>query len=133
MQKAARTARRPKGRSLLDWEGEYEDRLWRGPDTVRLHVVTTGYSVLREWDPVAELFQGWYVNLELPGRLASRDLIMDLVFSDDLLTWSYKDRHEFDWARAAGRLSAQQAATALQRRLDSVATGPGMEGPGAAG
>lgn len=115
----------PQGRSLLGWDGEYEDRPWHGPDTVRLHVVTAGYSVLRRWDAVAEAFQGWYVNLELPWRRTpigfdSRDLVLDVAVSDDLLTWSYKDRDEFDWAGRAGRLSADDAATALEQAQQAV-------------
>ncbi|GAA2083148.1 DUF402 domain-containing protein [Streptomyces albiaxialis] len=109
----------------------YTDRWWDGPDTVRLHVVGSAYSVIRSWDPEAREFHGWYINLEAPWTRTgvgfdSEDYVLDIVVEDDLSTWSWKDEAEYQRARTTGRISngtdlmiqktAHEAVTGLGRR-----------------
>jgi hypothetical protein len=47
----------PSGRMLLEWDGHYTNRLWTGPDTLRLHILGTGYSIIHAWNPAESCFQ----------------------------------------------------------------------------
>lgn len=57
---------------------------------------------------------GWYVNLELPWRRTamgfdSRDLVLDIVITEDLSSWEWKDADELEWALDAGTIDAETA------------------------
>lgn len=110
-------------------DGHVEHR-WPGPTNVRLHVVGTTISVIRNWDPAKRCFTGWYVNLELPWRPSpvgydSRDLVLDLTVADDLSRWRFKDGDQLRWLVAQGMMSARHAewirgqGAAAAHRIDS--------------
>jgi predicted RNA-binding protein associated with RNAse of E/G family len=106
-------------RSMPDEQVGYTDRLWIGPDMLRVHIVGTGYSVLRAWNHTQSCFHGWYINLEAPWRRTpvgfdSLDHILDITVADDLSSWAYKDEDEYDWARRTHRISDDQAAAITQ-------------------
>lgn len=107
----------PNGRQMLPdgWSGEHEPIAYGGPSTVRAYEWGSMYSVIRRWTPTG--CAGWYVNLESPWtRTAigfdSRDLILDVVFDDELDRWSWKDSDELDWAVEVGLETADQASAA---------------------
>ncbi|MEQ4209364.1 DUF402 domain-containing protein [Actinopolymorpha sp. B9G3] len=111
-----------------DWDGGYEDdAVYHGPGVVRLHVVADGYSIIRTWDHETGQFQGWYVNLELPWQRSapgfdSKDLVLDVVATDDLSAWKWKDEDEFSWAQEVGLLTPDQAVLAEAQARKAIAT-----------
>jgi Protein of unknown function (DUF402) len=112
-----RTGRRggPRGGMLPGgWDGGHRDSVWQGAPNVRVHVVGTAMSVIRQWDAQASQFTGWYINLELPWRRTpvgfdSRDLILDVTISDDLSDWQWKDEAHLAWAVETGLLTGAAA------------------------
>lgn len=84
---------------------------WR--DTSNLRVITEGQWSSVWWFFGRDLiFQGWYVNLEVPlGRTdIGTDRIdgaLDVTVAPDR-TWRWKDEDEADAAVDAGRISAEQ-------------------------
>jgi hypothetical protein len=106
----------PRGRTMLPggWDGQHVDRVFDAAPMVRLHLHGEGYTVLRQWSFEEDRADGWYVNLESPWRRTSigfdsRDSVLDIVVSDDLSSWSWKDRDEFDWSVANGLLTVAEA------------------------
>ncbi len=120
-----------------DWDGGYRNASAFEGCNVRLQVRKDGYSVLRNWDPEAEKFTSWYVNLELPWRRARRrlradgarpillfdsaDLFLDIVVEDDLSGWHWKDEDEVLWATKAGLQSPQRTAFAEGQAKAAIA------------
>lgn len=106
----------PRGRMLLvdQWDGTHVDVEWNLPGVGRLHLPNSMISVMRQWDPDLGEYHGWYVNLEKPWRRTklgfdSEDLVLDVVVSDDLSLWNWKDEDEFDYAIASGRIAPEDA------------------------
>lgn len=107
----------PKGRSMLPdgWDGGHAAVRWApGHDIVRVYAPGTAHSVLREWHPNAQRFEGWYVNLELPWTRTeigfdTRDLALDVAFDGDLTTARLKDEDELAWAEEQGTISLAEA------------------------
>lgn len=112
-----RTGRRggPRGSILKDgWNGAHEERKWNGQPSVRVHPAGRPYAVIRAWDALAQRFDGWYVNLELPWLRSplgydSRDLVLDIVAENDLSVWHWKDDEHLSWSIDQGILTAGQA------------------------
>jgi hypothetical protein len=125
-----RTGKRggPGGRSMLPggWDGQHVDRVFDVAPTLRLHVHGEGYAVLRQWSFENDRALGWYINLESPWQRTaiefdSRDSVLDIVVSEDLSSWSWKDRDEFDWSVANGLLSVSEARQ-IERAAEDVVT-----------
>lgn len=107
------------------WDGTYMDKTW-ARNTVRVHDVAQGYSVIRDWNSETGAFQGWYVNLELPWRRTpvgfdTRDLVLDVRIDDDLGGWGWKDEEELEWSQEMGLMSAETAALARVQGKSAVA------------
>lgn len=102
----------PRGRSILRWNGEHEERLWQGNELLILKRPGDRHSIHVIWRPGDREFLGWYVNLEEPSRRTSigfdaRDLELDIVIAPDL-SWHWKDEDEFEWAIGSGRIPAER-------------------------
>ena len=116
----------PRGRSLIerDWSGAHEPFVWRGPSTLRLHLVGTNFSVLRRWNSEAARCEGWYINLEQSWRRTrlgfdGRDDVLDVEVADDLSTWRLKDEDELESCVEVGDLTVAEA-RAIRRSAEHV-------------
>jgi hypothetical protein len=93
--------------SAQDWDGGHVDRLWKGPDSIRLWPVGASFSVIRNWNSQQRCLSGWYGNLEQPwtrrgNGFDTRDLILDVQIEDDLSGWILKDEDELAAAEDVG-------------------------------
>jgi hypothetical protein len=118
----------PRGRvlSAKDWDGGHVDRVWEGPDSIRLWPVGASFSIVRNWDPDRHSLNGWYGNLEVPWTrrgqgFDTQDLIIDIEIEDDLSGWKLKDEDELEAAREANLLSADEI-DAIRRTARDVGT-----------
>ncbi len=118
----------PRGRviSAKDWDGGHVDRIWNGPDSIRLWPVGASFSIIRNWDPVQQSLSGWYGNLEVPWErhdqgFDTQDLIVDIEIEDDLSAWKLKDEDELEAASEANLLSADET-DAIQRAARDIGT-----------
>jgi hypothetical protein len=116
----------PQGRVLppSEWDGGHQDRIWDGPDSIRLWPVGTLFTVIRSWHSERESPEGWYVNLERPWirrkhGFDTSDLALDIEVEDDLSHWTLKDEDELDVAREAGVLDADDV-DAVKREANRV-------------
>lgn len=113
----------PRGRSMLHSHGSHHNRVYSGPDSVRVHVPGSGFEVIRTWTGSA--FEGWYVNLVLPWRRTrlgfdTWDQMLDLVLTDDLSSWAWKDDDEFAFALQEGQISPEEAARVRAEGLRAI-------------
>lgn len=102
------------GRTLIEWAGGHEDRVFPGPPTLRLHMWGTAHAVIRRWSFDHDCAYGWYVNPEQPWirtpiGFDSRDDTLDVTVQDDLSSWALKDEDELEWKVESGALSAPEA------------------------
>jgi hypothetical protein len=115
--------------SAQDWDGGHVDRLWKGPDSIRLWPVGASFSVIRNWNSQQRCLSGWYGNLEQPwtrrgNGFDTRDLILDVQIEDDLSGWILKDEDELAAAEDVGLISAtetdevQRVAREVGRKID---------------
>lgn len=111
----------PSGRNMLPggWDGGHEEDPFHGPSVVRVHVPGSHFSVIRKWDSAQKTFHGWYINLEQPWvrteiGFDSRDDILDIVASDDMSSWGWKDADELEWSVEVGKVSPADADAAYR-------------------
>lgn len=100
----------PRGRSIVRWDGEHEERTWQGNELLILKRPDDHISIHAIWRPGDREFLGWYVNLEEPSRRTSigfdvRDLELDIEIAADL-SWHWTDEDVFEWAISNGRIPA---------------------------
>ncbi|MCL2515125.1 MAG: DUF402 domain-containing protein [Microbacteriaceae bacterium] len=127
----------PNGRLVLekDWDGSFEELVWRGETVVRVHRFGEPWSVWR-WHDGTDWVGAWYGNLELPWSRTSigfdtQDWTLDVVGSGMPGTedWrvGYKDEDELAFLVEAGELDEGFAARARDagRRLTDLARGGG--------
>ncbi len=91
--------------------------------TLRLMFPGRAHSVWLSWQPPADTFLGYYVNLEEPFRRTSigfdtNDHSLDVVVAPDW-SWSWKDKELFDRQVHDGDFSAELAAEVM-REAESV-------------
>jgi hypothetical protein len=98
----------PRGRGILEWHGEHEERNWLGSELLILKRPGEWHSVQIMWTPGERTFLGWYINMEEPSRRTARgfdirDLELDIEIAPDL-SWHWKDEDVFEWAIDEGRI-----------------------------
>lgn len=96
----------PRDRMLLEWDGGYEDRIWKDTNALMLHRFGDAHSFWLARDVASSSLAWWYVNLEEPWHQSdigfdSRDNILDLWAGPDG-EWHWKDEDELTWAIAQG-------------------------------
>ncbi len=101
----------PPGSGIPRDRWELEDGVFT-VDALRLTRPGEAHSILLFWD--ADVFQGWYVNLEQPLRRSAvgfdyLDQELDLYVRPDR-TWEYLDEDEFEEAQRLGVIGAEAAA-----------------------
>ena len=93
---------------------ELVDAPWRR-DTLRLMFPGEQYSVWLFWEGEPRAFTTYYVNMEEPFRRTAvgfdtNDHALDIVVARDL-SWTWKDRDEFEGLIATGHFSPEFAET----------------------
>jgi hypothetical protein len=99
---------------LLEWDGGYADRIWKGTNVLMLHRFGDAHSFWLARDHVNTRLAWWYVNLEEPWRetkigFDSRDNILDLWSGPDG-EWHWKDEDELAWDIENGRTAPESEA-----------------------
>jgi uncharacterized protein DUF402 len=102
----------PRDRMLLEWDGGYEDRVWKDTTALMLHRFGDAHSFWLARDAATRELAWWYVNLEEPWRQTaigfdSRDNLLDLWSGPDG-KWHWKDEDELAWAIENGWMPADR-------------------------
>jgi hypothetical protein len=102
----------PSGRNMVSWDGSHVDWTFDKPSTIRLHVPSSGFELIRSW--TGESYEGWYINLVEPWTRTRRgfdtwDRILDVVADDDMTSWHWKDEDELAWAVDRGAITTEEA------------------------
>jgi hypothetical protein len=110
----ARTGRRggPRDRMLLEWDGGYQDRVWKNTNVLMFHRIGDAYSFWLARNDTTLAW--WYVNLEEPWRetaigFDSRDNILDRYAGPDG-EWHWKDEDELAWQIEQGLVAPSREA-----------------------
>lgn len=102
----------------------FGERTWHTHHVLILARPSDAYAAMGFWTEEWS-FVGWYVNLQDPIRrwamgVDTRDLALDILVSEDLSSWAWKDQEELDRAVAMGLLTPEEAEGARRAGEDVV-------------